>query len=241
MKNNIIDISADFSFSFGFGENLLFKMKEGQNNISLKKGHVYGIYGGNGCGKTTFLNILNTFLKPTTGRVTFSFSAFNYIHENNLTNISKIIGNNIRRCFQTPLLTDELNTYNNISISKRLENESFFNTFSVGIKEKEDNEIAQLLEMVRLKGNENTATLSYGQRRIIANLQVLYSDAQLMILDEPFANIHQSVIEKLKQAYRKKVLQNNTTVIIVEHNKSSLQDFADAILTIEDKQISLLN
>jgi len=239
MKNTIIDISADFSFSFG--KNLLFKMKEGQNNIALERGHIYGIYGGNGCGKTTFLNILNTFLKPTTGRVTFSFSTANYIHENNSANDSKIVDNNIRRCFQTPLLVDELNTYDNISISKRLKNEVFFNTFTVGVDKKTDSEIVQLLEMACLKGNENTETLSYGQRRIISNLQVLYSDAQLMILDEPFANIHQSIIEKLKQEYRKKVEQNNSSVIIVEHNKSSLQDFSDTILTIENKQLALFN
>jgi len=238
MHDTIIDISADFSFSYG--KNLLFRMKAEQP-VTLKKGGIYGIYGGNGCGKTTLLNILNTFLKPTTGKIIFSFSAFNYIHENNLTNDSKIIGNNIRRCFQIPLLVDELNTYNNISISKRLENESFFNTFAVGINKEKESEIMQLLSIANFTGNEDTATLSYGQRRIIANLQVLYSDAQLMILDEPFANIHQSIIERLKQEYSKKTAQNNSTVIIVEHNKSSLRDFSDAILTIEDKQLSLLN
>ena len=239
MDDTIIDISSDFSFSYG--KNLLFQIKEGQN-INLKKGHIYGIYGGNGCGKTTFLNIINTFLKPTTGSVIYSFPTFNYIHENNTVNDSKIIGNNIRRCFQTPLLVDELNTYDNISISKRfLNNERFWSTFAVGINEKEESEIMRLLDLVHFTGNENTATLSYGQRRIISNLKVLYNDARLMILDEPFANIHQSITEQLKQEYRKKIALNNSNVIIVEHNKSSLQDFADAILTIEDKQLSLLN
>jgi ABC-type multidrug transport system ATPase subunit len=239
MKDTLIDISADFSFSYG--KNLLFEMR-GQNNITLNKGHIYGIYGGNGSGKTTLLNILNTFLKPTTGKISFSFSTFNYIHENNSANNSKIISNNIRRCFQTPLLIDELNTYDNISISKRLlKNESFFSTFAFGINDKTDSEIMRLLNLAHFTGKENTATLSYGQRRIIANLQVLYSDAQVMILDEPFANVHQKVIKELKQEYRKKVARNNSAIVIVEHNKSNLQDFADAILTIKDKQLSLLN
>jgi len=239
MDDTIIDISSDFSFSYG--KNLLFQVREGKN-IHLEKGHIYGIYGGNGCGKTTLLNILNTFLKPTTGSVIYSFPTFNYIHENNTVNDSKIIDNNIRRCFQTPLLVDELNTYDNISISKRfLKNESFWSTFTVGTYEKEESEIMRLLDLVHFTGNEDTATLSYGQRRIISNLQVLYNDARLMILDEPFANIHQSITEQLKQEYRKKIALNNSNVIIVEHNKSSLQDFADAILTIEDKKLSLLN
>jgi ABC-type branched-subunit amino acid transport system ATPase component len=240
MKDTIIDISGDFSFSYG--KNLLFGMREGQNNITLDKGCIYGIYGGNGCGKTTFLNILNTFLKPATGKITFSFSTLNYIHGNNSINSSELIGNNIRRCFQTPLLVDELNTYDNISISKRFpKKESFFSTFMLGANEKKDSEIMQLLNLAHFTGDENTATLSYGQRRIIANLQVLYSDAQLTILDEPFANIHQNVIEKLKHEYRKKVARNNSVVVIVEHNKSNLQNFADAVLTIENKQLSLLN
>ena len=240
MNNTIIDISADFSFSYG--KNLLFKMREGLNNITLNSGCIYGIYGGNGCGKTTFLNILNTFLTPTTGKVNFSFPCCDYIHEKKSIKDCKLIDNNIRRCFQTPLLVDELNTYDNISISKRiLKNESFLSTFAIGINEEEDSEIMKLLDLVHLPGNESAATLSYGQRRIISNLQVLYSNARLMILDEPFANIHQNVIEDLKQEYRKKVTKNNSSVVIVEHNKSSLRDFADAILTIEDKQLALLN
>jgi len=240
MNNIIIDISADFSFSFG--KNLLFKIKEGLNNIALNSGRIYGIYGGNGCGKTSLLNILNTFLTPTTGKVTFSFPDYIYTHENNSIKDCKLINNNIRRCFQTPLLVDELNTYDNISISKRIfKNESFRSTFAVGISEKKDSEIINLLDLANLKGNESAATLSYGQRRIISNLQVLYSNARLMILDEPFANIHQNIITNLKQEYRKKVTQNNTSIIIVEHNKSNLRDFADEILTIENKQIAILN
>jgi ABC-type lipoprotein export system ATPase subunit len=238
MKDTIIDISTDFSFSYG--KNLLFKMREGQNNITLNKGHIYGIYGGNGCGKTTLLNIFNTFLKPTTGSVIFSFPTYNYIHENNSVNDSNLIGNNIRRCFQTPMLVDELNTYDNISISKRmLKNESFFCTFAVDIKEQKDSQIMQLLDLAHFTGNENTATLSYGQRRIIANLQVLYSDAQLMILDEAFANIHQDMIDVLKQEYLKKIIQNNSIIVIVEHNKTNLQNFADEIINIDDKKLSL--
>jgi len=240
MNNTIIDISADFSFSFG--KNLLFEIRERQNNIALNSGRIYGIYGGNGCGKTTLLNILNTFLTPTTGKVAFSFPDYDYTHGNNSIKDCKLIENNIRRCFQTPLLVDELNTYDNISISKRLlKNESFLSTFAVGITEKKDSEIMRLLDLTNLTENESAATLSYGQRRIISNLQVLNSDARLMILDEPFANIYQNIIKDLKREYRKKVTQNNTTIIIVEHNKSSLRDFADEILTIENKQIALLN
>lgn len=238
MKECVIDISADFSFSYG--KNLLFKIREGQNNIALNCGCIYGICGGNGCGKTTFLNILNTFLKPTTGRISFTFPTSKYIHENNAITTSKLINNNIRRCFQTPLLVDELNIYDNISISKRLfKNENFLNTFALGINEKKDSEILRLLDLAHFTGNEDTATLSYGQRRIVSNLQVLYSDARLMILDEPFANIHQNMIDILKQEYRKKVIQNNSVIVIVEHNKTNLHDFADEIITIENKQLSL--
>ncbi|GHT08464.1 hypothetical protein FACS189426_04150 [Bacteroidia bacterium] len=238
MKESRIDISADFSFSYG--KNLLFKIREGQNNIVLNCGRIYGIYGGNGCGKTTFLNILNTFLKPTTGKVTFTFPTYNYVHENDTITASELIGNNIRRCFQTPLLVDELNIYDNISIVKRLlKNENFLNTFALGMNEKKDSEILRLLDLAHFTGNEDTATLSYGQRRIIANLQVLYSDAQLMILDEPFANIHHDMIGVLKQEYRKKVIQNNSIIVIVEHNKTNLHDFADEIITIDNKQLSL--
>lgn len=239
MTENRIEISSDFSFSYG--KNQLFKISKEQNGIVLNSGHIYGIYGSNGCGKTTFLNILNTFMRPTTGKIAFTFPDCNYVYENNTISTAKLIHNNIRRCFQTPLLVDELNIYDNISIVKRLQKiECFANTF-ICMNEQKDSEIMRLLDLVHFCGNEDVATLSYGQRRIVANIQVLCSDAQLLILDEPFANIHQNVIDVLKREYIRKVTQNNSIIVIVEHSMTNLHDFADEIITIDNKQILLKN
>ena len=57
----IVNISSDFSFSFKGGA-VLFST--GGHELLLDKGKIYGIFGSNGVGKTTLLNVINTVLRP---------------------------------------------------------------------------------------------------------------------------------------------------------------------------------
>ena len=239
MEKQIIAISTDFSFSYG--KVPLFFLSENYGSIIFEKGKIYGIFGGNGSGKTTFLNLINGFLNPTTGTITYSFKDFNYIHTSN-SKIQyftpKLISNNIRRCFQVPFLVNELSIYENIDIAKRLyEKETFINTFSFHNEKHLNPDITELLDSVNLNGNDLAETLSYGQRRIVSNLQAIFSNPVLIILDEPFSNLHFTVIEKLKNIYIDKTKSYNTTIISVEHTPANLKDFADEIILISDNKI----
>ncbi len=238
MNNTIITISNDFSFSYE--KNTLFKADYELGDIFIERGKIYGIYGKNGCGKTTFLNILNTFLKPTIGKVTYNFPGFTYVHDVNCKKKMepKLISNNIRRSFQVPFLVDELSTYENILIAKRMCNlETFLNTFHFTKKNIENPEIRDLLALGNFSGNEIAGTLSYGQRRIISNLQLLFVNPQIMIMDEPFVNIHFEMILKLKHEYNKRKTNFNSTIIIVEHTLENLENFVDEIILIKNKKI----
>ena len=236
MDKIILKISNDFSF--GYGTNKLFSSK---TDMLFEKGKIYGIYGSNGTGKSSLLNILNAFIVPSSGTIEYNFSNGIFLFNKNLNkNTINIISNNIRRCFQTPLLVDELSILDNIIIGKRKYNrEKFINSFHY--KQENKNEyINDLLEILKINPNDTADKLSYGQRRIIANLQVLNTSPELILLDEPFSGLHFDAIQLFKNEYLKKV-SSGATIILVEHLLTNLKDFANDYLLIKNKKLKFDN
>lgn len=235
MERAILKISNDFSF--GYGTNNLFSSK---TDMLFEKGKIYGIYGSNGTGKSSLLNILNAFVVPSSGIIEYNFSNGKYLFSKKLNKITtNIISNNIRRCFQTPLLIDELGVLDNIIIGKRKHNEKFINSFHY-TKEKKNEYINNLLEILKINPNDTADKLSYGQRRIIANLQILYTSPELILLDEPFSGLHSDAIQLFKNEYLTKV-SSGATIILVEHLLTNLNDFANDYLLIKNKELRFNN
>ena len=60
MEENVIECK---NLTHYYGSRLIYE----NLNFSVKKGHIMGLLGKNGCGKTTTINILNGFLQPRSG------------------------------------------------------------------------------------------------------------------------------------------------------------------------------
>lgn len=231
----VVSISPDFSFSYSDG-NLLFSA--GGESLCLENGKIYGLFGSNGVGKTTLLNVVNTMIKPTRGSIKYQFGGNSYCFDSSSSELDvRLIANNIRRSFQVPLLIDEWGALENIMLIKReytienikhvFDNNSFF----------VDNRAQELLSAVGIPAQERAGNLSYGQRRLLSNLQMIYSEAPLLILDEPFANLHGKIITILQDEYARIVNEKDTTIIVVEHKRDVIETFANRIITIKDKQL----
>lgn len=236
--SEIVNISSDFSFSYSGNQPLLKTIDE----LCLDQGSIYGIYGDNGSGKTTLLNILNTMLCPTTGTIRYSFNGLEYqFGPSSAKLMPGLIANNIRRSFQVPFLIDEWTVSQNILLSKRdYPQEQSSKVFS--LFDKTDDELLfQLLDIGGFTGQELAEDLSYGQRRLVSNLQMLYCRASLTILDEPFANIHTDVIKNLQAKYREFVRQDNATIIVVEHKRNVIEQFAHKIISTKNKELRFEN
>jgi branched-chain amino acid transport system ATP-binding protein len=230
----VVSISPDFSFSYSEG-NVLFST--GGEELRLEKGKIYGLYGSNGVGKTTLLNVINTMIKPTTGCIKYQFQDKSYEFNSSSNNLdADLISNNIRRSFQVPMLIDEWGVLENIMLIKReYDEENFRHVFDN--KSFLDDRAQELLSIVGISGQERADNLSYGQRRILANLQMIYSEAPLLILDEPFANLHERVIAVLQDEYKRIVEKQNETIVVVEHKRNVIEAFADKIISIKEKQL----
>lgn len=231
----VVSISSEFSFTYSEG-NVLF-CTEGRE-LCLEKGKIYGLFGSNGVGKTTLLNVVNTMIKPTTGCIKYHFQDKSYVFDLSSKQLEvDLIANNIRRSFQVPLLIDEWSALENIMLIKREYNEE--NTMNIFDNNSFfwDDRAHELLSVVGISVQERAGNLSYGQRRLLANLQMIYSEAPLLILDEPFANLHERIITILQDEYKRVIDKKNTTIIVVEHKRNVIEAFADRIISIKDKRI----
>lgn len=233
--STVVSISSDFSFSFSEG-NALFST-QGQE-LCLESGMIFGLFGSNGVGKTTLLNVVNTMIKPTTGCVKYKFQDKGYVFDASSKELDvNLISNNIRRCFQVPMLVDEFSVIENIMLIKRRydkeNNRHLFDNNSIYA----DDRVYELLAITGISAQEKTGDLSYGQRRLLANLQMIYCEVPLLILDEPFANLHESIISVLIDEYKSIVKKQNVTIIVVEHKRDVIEAFANRIISIADKRL----
>ncbi|MFP3155511.1 ABC transporter ATP-binding protein [Lachnospiraceae bacterium ZAX-1] len=156
-------------------EHLSMQFKNGTkalHDVNLNIGHgVYGLLGENGAGKTTFMRILTTLLKPTDGHVKMNGIS---LKEENYRTIRKKIG----------YLPQELGLYPHLSVRETLEYIGGLN----GIKQKHCKErVTYYLEKTSLIQHQKKKNkqLSGGMRRRVGLIQALLHEPEILIVDEP--------------------------------------------------------
>lgn len=172
-------------------------------NLQIKKGETITIMGPNGSGKTTMLKIMAGLDKPTTGELYFKGTKIN---DNN----RKQIRNHATMVFQKTALFNTT-VYNNIAYGLKIR----------GCNKKETNQkVTEALETVKLDGykKRQARTLSGGEQQRVSLARALTLNTQLLLLDEPTANLDPKTISIIEETVTHTNQQNKTTVIIATHN-----------------------
>ncbi len=207
----------DNTFNSIKANNLFYKFND--NNIAIdnvsfqaNKGEFIGIMGSSGCGKTTLLNILNGFYKPTEG----SIKADSYdVHKNN-----DIIRDHLSYVPQDDLLFENLTVYENLYYNAKLR----YPTGNKDIK-KQVNRVLRDIGLYEKKdvkvGDPLNKVLSGGERKRVNIGLELLSDSDILLLDEPTSGLSSKDSEKIM-----KILQNlsyeSKIIFVVIHQPSQL-------------------
>lgn len=170
-------------------------------DAQLPKGKVIAILGQNGSGKTTFVRHLNGLHKPTSGEVLYKGAS---ILGKTVAQISK----NIILVFQHPehMLFEE-------TVEKEL-------TFCARMQEVPFSEehITEVLEHYHLEKERETfpLNLSMGKKHMLTILSVLFSSADVIILDEPTLGMDGFLIEDLEKMIAD-LKASGKTIIMISH------------------------
>ena len=206
-------------------------MQYGENkvlhNISfvIKEGNKVTIAGKTGVGKTTIANILMRLYPIKSGKIMIGGKDIQKVR---IEDVRK----NISYISQTPyILNDTLK--NNIILGDETITEKQIRMVANDIGfEKVLDKFQNGLEE-RIDKNK----LSYGQLQMIAFLRAILHKANIYIFDEPTSNIDLKTEDRIQKLIDK--ITNDSTVIIIAHRKSTIEN-SDKIIYLKDGKVDMI-
>lgn len=202
--------------------------------LTVEAGKVFGLIGPNGSGKTTLVNIISGFLQPTRGLVVFDGSAIQG------WNPYRIARRGMCRTFQITINPQHMTVMENMllgaqhQVGERIV-AAAFRPAAVRRQEAENLERAwKLLEMVNLQhhADELAGSLSGGQKKLLALVQILMAEPRLILLDEPVAGVNPRLIEDIVTVI-KRLQGEGQNFLIIEHNMSVVRQLCDVICVLD--------
>jgi simple sugar transport system ATP-binding protein len=199
-------------------------------NLRLARGEVLGLIGDNGAGKSTLLKILCGFQPPSSGQIVLDGQqvAFKSVDH------ARSLG--IEAVYQDLALVNELSIFHNMYLNRELVRWPLLNNRAM-----KREAAAHLKEIgVHIPSiNAPVARLSGGQRQSIAVARAVYSDAKILLLDEPLAAMGVKEGAMILDLVRGLKQRGDVSIIIIAHNYAQVLEVCDRVNLIQDGKISL--
>jgi len=192
--------------------------------LNLQKDRIYAIMGPNGSGKTTFMRLLNLLDTPDSGHIKFMGEDINAPAGKRL-DISR------RMCmvFQRPFMFRS-SVFNNVAYGLKLRKES---------RAECEKKVKEVLEFVGMSSftNQLATRLSGGEMQRVALARALVLRPQLLLLDEPTANLDPASVKHIEKIILNWHQHYNTSVIVVTHNLFQAKRLADESILLIDGRV----
>jgi len=211
MNSNPIILTDNLSFSYN-GEAVLEKVK-----LAINKDDFVWIVGPNGGGKTTLLKLILGLLKPKTGRI----------------EVLGMTPQKARRFVGYMPQFVSLDSQFPVNVMDVVLMGRLGNGEGVGPYRRSDREVAaEALQKVGLFEFRFRpfSSLSGGQQRRLLIARALASQPEILILDEPTANLDFRAEKELYELLQK--LNENLTVILVSHDPAFVSDFVKRVICV---------
>jgi putative ABC transport system ATP-binding protein len=193
-------------------------------NLAIEKGDFISLMGPSGSGKSTLLHIIGCLDSPTEGSVEMHGQKMQNMKDSKL---SIFRNRHIGFIFQSFNLMSVLNVYENVEYPLIIRREKVN-------KEK----VLQTIESVGLIDylKHRPDELSGGQRQRVAIARALVTDPDIILADEPTANLDSKTGEKIITLLLELNSQHNVTFLFSTHNDKVAQ-YAKRVINILDGEL----
>ena len=191
-------------------------------HLEIQKGESFGLVGNNGAGKTTLFSLLLDLIEPTTGEV-----KSNGIQVNQSEAWKPFTAAFLDESFLIGYLTPEeyfyfigeLRGQNKADVDALLkQHEDFFN-----------GEILNKKKYLR--------DLSKGNQKKVGIIATLIGSPDIIILDEPFANLDPTTQFRLKKIIKDLADDKNVTILVSSHDLAHTTEVSDRIVAMHKGEI----
>ncbi|WP_124979051.1 ABC transporter ATP-binding protein [Nonlabens xiamenensis] len=193
-------------------------------HLEIPKGQAVGLVGNNGAGKTTLFSLLLDLIQPSSGHILNNEIQVNKSEEwkpftSAFVDESFLIG------YLTPeeyfYFIGELRGQNKADIDAMMdEYANFFNGEAIGQK-------------------KYLRDLSKGNQKKVGIVAALIGNPEVIILDEPFANLDPSTQIRLKTIIKKLAEDANTTVLVSSHDLQHVTEVTQRVVLLEKGKVVL--
>ncbi len=194
-------------------------------NLSLKHGDILALLGDSGSGKSSALRFIAGLDTVTSGSIELDGKALSSNGGHLIPAESRGVG----MVFQDYALFPHMNIEKNISFG-----------LVAQPKAKQQARVTELLALIGLEGIEKKYPhqLSGGEQQRVALARALAPAPNLLLLDEPFSSLDKNHRDQLVLQVRSILKKAQVTSILVTHDETEADSFADVVGIINNKQLS---
>lgn len=192
------------------------------DTLEIKRGESFGLVGNNGAGKTTFFSLLLDLIQPTTGNITTNGIQV-HLSEDWKPFTSAFIDESFLIGYLTPeeyfYFIGDLRGQNKADVDALLDKyQEFFN-----------NEILNNKKFLR--------DLSKGNQKKVGIIAALIGNPEVIVLDEPFANLDPTTQIRLKRIIKELADNPDVTILVSSHDLAHTVEVSNRIVALNKGQV----
>jgi ABC-type sugar transport system ATPase subunit len=204
-------------------------------SLHLKKGEVLGLIGDNGAGKSTLIKIISGFHHPDGGKI------FVDGEEVQIRSVAQARALGIDTVYQDLALVPGLSVYHNMFLKRELVAQAAGVDLPVLDNAEMRRRARKYLDEMGVRVPDvdaEVALLSGGQRQSIAVARSVYSEAKILLLDEPLAAMGAKEGALILDLIRQLKSQGDVSMILIVHNYAHVFEVCDRVNLLQHGRIA---
>jgi len=207
-------------------------------SINVLPGRITGLIGPNGAGKSTFLAVLAGTLPASSGNIVFEAEDITALPA------YKRARRGLVRTFQLPSEFAQLTVLENLLVAapgnrgESLLGALLGKRYWLPDERRLVDRARRLLNRFGMSAKESdyAGTLSGGQKRIVEIMRALMLRPRLLLLDEPMAGVHPSIVGEIA-TYLESLRDEGLTILMVEHELHMVERLCDPVIVMAQGKI----
>ncbi len=202
-------------------------------NVKIEKGEIVGIIGANGAGKTTFVNMITGYIKPTEGKIFYEGEDITGLPPRIITK------KGIHRSFQIPQLFEDLTVIENVIVAQTIKNKEFISLLKTF---KEKNKIKKAMDILKRFNlseyeNEKVSKLPQGIKKLLDIAMAVIGEPKVLLLDEPTSGVAIEEKFELMDIVMEGVKETGASVLFIEHDMEIIEKYTPRVIAFYEGKV----